>query len=122
MTRWACVVLLVVAAAMVVPAAAMAAVKSTVTITSGEGSEFAGKITSPQQRCERGRTIKLLREDDSGEGDSLVGTAKTDKAGRWELDGSFLAGVYLVRVLPAVFYVHGMAIRCAGDRSLRQHF
>ena len=111
-----------VAAVSALPATATAAVKSTVTITSGEGSEFTGKVTSPKQRCRAGRTVKLFREDDSGEGDSLAGTDKTDKTGAWTMDGSFLAGVYFARVLPAVFHLHGMTIRCAGDLSMRAHF
>jgi hypothetical protein len=101
---------------------ASAAVKSTVTIISGEGSEFTGKVTSPKQRCRAGRTVKLFREDDSGGEDKLAGTARTGKTGSWTMDGSFLAGVYFARVLPALFHVNGMAIRCAGDISLRQRF
>lgn len=121
--RWMPILLLgalVVALWAVEPAAA--AVKSSVTITSGEGSEFTGKVTSPKQRCKAGRTVKLFREDDSGEEDKLAGTARTNSAGNWTMDGSFLAGVYFARVLPAVFHLHGMAIHCAADVSLRQHF
>jgi hypothetical protein len=120
--RWTCVLLLVGVAVMVMPGTAMAAVKSTVTITSGQGSKFSGKVTSPKQRCKAGRTVKLYREDDSGGEDSVVGSAKTTKTGAWAMDGSFIAGVFYARVLPAVFQVHGMALRCAGDFSVRQHF
>lgn len=120
--RWMCVLVLVGMAAMVTPGTAMAAVKSTVTITSGEGSEFTGKVTSPKQRCKAGRTVKLYREDDSGGEDDVVGRAKTTKTGAWVMDGSFIAGVFYARVLPAVFQVHGMTLRCAGDFSVRQHF
>jgi len=121
-SRWMCVLLLVGLAAMAVPGTALAAVKSTVTITSGEGDEFTGKVTSAKQRCKAGRTIKLFREDyESGE-DSLVGTDKTDKTGAWTMDGSFIAGIFYARVLPSVFHVHGMAIRCAGDFSVHQRY
>jgi hypothetical protein len=122
-TRWLPVLLLVgIAAGLWIAPAATAAVKSTVTIISGEGTEFTGKVTSPKQRCRAGRTVKLFREDDSGDGDTLAGTAKTNKTGHWTVDGEFLAGVYFARVLPALFHVNGMAIRCAGDYSMRQHF
>ena len=122
MTRWVPVLFLVALSAAVASAPATAAVKSTVTIASGEGAEFTGKVTSPKQRCRAARTVKLFREDDSGGEDKLAGTAKTSKAGTWTMDGNFLAGVYFARVLPAVFHIHGMTLRCAGDISMRQHF
>ena len=99
-----------------------AAVKSKVTILSGEGAEFTGKVTSPKKRCRAGRTVKLFREDDSGGKDSLAGTATTTRAGVWTMDGTFVAGFYYARVLPRVIHQNGMAIRCAGDFSVRQRF
>jgi hypothetical protein len=99
-----------------------AAVKSTVTIASGEGTEFTGRVTSPKKGCRSGRTVKLFREDDSGDQASLAGTATTTRAGVWTMDGTFVAGFYYARVLPRAIHQHGMAIRCAGDFSVRQHF
>lgn len=118
------ILLLVTLALMALAASpAGAAVKSTVTILSGKGTEFTGKVTSPKKRCRLGRTVKLFREDDSGGGKaSLVGTARTARAGIWMMDGSFVAGFYYARVLPMVIHQSGMAIRCAGDFSVRQHF
>lgn len=122
-TRWMPVLFLAVAAALALSAVpAAAAVTSTVTIASGEGSEFTGKVTSPKQRCRSGRTVKLFRADDSGGGDELEGSAKTNQAGLWMMNGSFLAGIYYARVLPAIFHLNGMTVRCAGDISIRQHF
>lgn len=123
MTRWMPVLFLVTMAAVLLWAMpAMAAVKSTVTIISGEGTEFTGKVTSPKQRCRAGRTVKLFREDDSGDESRLAGTARTNKAGLWTMDGSFLAGIYYARVLPLLIHINGMAYRCAGDFSIRQRF
>ena len=120
LTGWMPLLFLVASAAAiswaVAPATATVTVKSTVTITSGEGSQFTGKVGSPKKRCRAGRTVKLYRED------TVVGTAKTDKAGTWEMDGSFLAGVYHARVLPLLVHINGMAVRCAVDLSMRQHF
>lgn len=117
------VLLLVTLALMVLAApSAGAAVRSKVTILSGEGTEFTGKVTSPKKRCRSGRTVKLFREDDSGDKDSLAGTARTTRAGVWTMDGSFVAGFYYARVLPMVIHQSGMAIRCAGDFSVRQRF
>jgi len=117
-------ILLLVALALMALAApsAGAAVKSKVTILSGEGAKFTGKVTSPKKRCRGGRTVKLFREDDSGDKDSLAGTATTTRAGVWTMDGSFMAGFYYARVLPRVIHQSGMAIRCAGDFSVRQRF
>jgi hypothetical protein len=42
--------------------------------------------------------------------------------GLWTMDGSFLAGVFYARVLPAIFHAHGMTVHCAGDVSIRQRF
>ena len=123
MTRWMPVLFLVTMAAVLLWAMpATAAVKSTVTIISGEGTEFTGKVTSPKQRCRAGRTVKLFREDDSGDESRLAGTARTNKAGLWTMDGSFLAGIYYARVLPLLIHINGMAYRCAGDFSIRQRF
>lgn len=121
---WVAVLCVVAAAATVAPMGATAAikVKSTVTITSGEGAEFTGKVSSAKKKCRAGRTVKLFREEDSGDGDELVGTAKTNKAGTWTMDGNFFAGVYFARVLATIVYINGMAYRCAGDLSIRQRF
>lgn len=121
---WVTVLCVVALGAMAVPAGVTAAtkVKSTVTIASGEGAKFTGKVSSAKKRCRAGRTVKLFREEDSGEGDELVGTAKTNKAGTWTMDGSFFAGVYFARVIATIVYVNGMAYRCTGDVSIRQHF
>jgi hypothetical protein len=122
MKRWMSVLLAIGIVAAVLPGTAMAAVKSTVTIASGEGSRFSGKVTSPKQRCKAGRTVKLYREDDSGDEDSVVGSARTSKTGAWAMNGSFIAGIFYARVLPAVFHQHGMTLRCAGDFSIHQRF
>jgi hypothetical protein len=105
------------------PAATTTTAKSTVTITSGKGTEFTGKVTSPQKRCRAGRTVKLYREDGSSRvAYSAVGTAKTNAMGLWTMEGSFLAGFYYARVAPLLIHVNGKPIRCAFDISMRQHF
>jgi hypothetical protein len=125
--RWMPALFLVVLAAVVswavAPASAATTVKSTVTIASGEGAQFTGKVNSAKKKCRAGRTVKLYREGESSRtAYSVAGTAKTDKAGTWTMDGSFLAGFYYARVLPLLIHINGMAYRCAGDVSLRQHF
>jgi len=121
---WVMVLCMVAVAALAAPAGAFAAikVKSTVTITTGEGAKFTGKVSSAKKRCRAGRTVKLFREDDSGAEDDLVGTVKTNKSGNWTMDGSFFAGVYFARVLATIVHINGMAYRCMGDVSLRRHY
>jgi hypothetical protein len=98
-------------------------VKSTVTITSGEGAEFTGKVSAAKKKCRAGRTVKLFREAGSSRtADPIVGTARTNATGAWTMDGSFLAGVYYARVVAALIHINGMAYRCGGDFSIRQHF
>lgn len=122
---WVAGLCVVVAAATVGPVGAATAaikVKSTVTITTGEGAKFTGKVGSAKKRCRVGRTVKLFRQEDSGTGDDLVGTAKTNKSGNWTMDGSFFAGVFYARVLATIVHINGMAYRCAGDFSIRQRY
>lgn len=122
---WVSVLCIAAMAAMMAAVSAVAAVpkvKSTVTISSGEGAKFTGKVSSAKKKCRAGRTVKLFREEDSGNGDELVGTAKTNKAGTWTMDGSFFAGIYFARVLATIVHINGMAYRCGGDITLRQHF
>jgi hypothetical protein len=109
----------------VAPAMATTATKvqSTVTITSGKGSEFTGKVNSAKKKCRVGRTVKLFREAGSSRmGDPVVGTAKTDASGAWTMDGSFLAGVYYAQVVAVLVHYHGMSFQCRGDFSIRAHF
>jgi hypothetical protein len=73
-------------------------VKSTVTITSGEGAEFKGKVTAGNKKCRAGRKVKLFMEPYSGTEDELVGSATTNGAGNWEMKGSFMAGMYHAQV------------------------
>jgi hypothetical protein len=127
--RWVVVLALAVLVATVSlavgPGTASAAtkVKSTVTIASGEGARFKGKVNSARKRCRAGRTVKLFRAADSaGEKDELVGTAKTKATGTWTMDGNFLAGIYYAQVTALLVHIHGMAYRCAADFSLRQRF
>jgi hypothetical protein len=122
---WAAALCVVVAAAAVAPVSAASAaikVKSTVTITTGEGAKFTGKVSSAKKKCRAGRTVKLFREKDSGYGDELVGTAKTNKSGNWTMDGNFFAGEYFARVVAMIVHINGMAYRCTGDFSIRQRY
>jgi|GEM_PF-2206799 len=98
-------------------------VKSTVTITSGKGTRFTGKVSAAQAKCRAGRTVKLYTEADSGRmGDQLVDTAKTNASGAWAMDGSFLAGVYYAQVTALLVQINGAMYHCAGDLSLRMHY
>ncbi len=127
MRRSALVVCLTVLGAMLLAAspapAAVKTVKTTVKITSGEGSEFRGRVSSSMKRCRAGRTVKLYSEPDSGRvTGTLVGTAKTNVSGVWELEGSFLAGIYYARVASLLFHLHGQAYRCSYAWTMPMHY
>ncbi len=103
--------------------AAVKTVKTTVKITSGEGTEFRGKVSSTMKRCQAARTVKLYSEPDSARAaGTLVGTAKTNASGVWELEGSFLAGIYYARVASLLFHMHGQAYRCTYAWTMPKHY
>jgi hypothetical protein len=70
--------------------------KSRVKITEGGPSLFEGKVTSKEDKCERKRKVKLYysTSPNSGKGGNVVGSAKTDRDGRWSMGGMFFAGYY----------------------------
>jgi hypothetical protein len=108
-----------------VPAAgAVKTVKSTVTITSGNGSEFKGKVSSPQKACRANRKVTLFKEPYAGEGDEdeAVGTDKTNASGAWAMQGSFIAGLYYARVASVLVHVNGQPIRCSFDVNMATRF
>jgi hypothetical protein len=127
MRRSALVVCLTVLGVMLLAASpasgAVKTVKTTVKITSGEGTEFRGKVSSTMKRCRAGRTVKLYGEPDSARATgTLVGTAKTNASGVWDLEGSFLAGIYYARVASILFHMHGQAYRCSYAWTMPQHY
>ncbi len=100
----------------------VAKVKSTVTIKSGEGAEFTGKVSAAQKRCRSGRKVKLFMEPYSGGMDELVGTARTNAAGVWEMKGSFLAGIYHAQVTATTVHAGDDTLRCLVDVSVSARF
>lgn len=103
--------------------ASVKTVKTTVKITSGEATEFRGKVSSSMKRCRAGRTVKLYSEPDSARATgTLVGTARTNASGVWTLEGSFLAGIYYARVASLLFHMHGQAYRCSYAWTMPAHF
>jgi hypothetical protein len=105
-------------------AGAVKTVKSTVTITSGNGNEFKGKVSSPQKQCRANRKVTLFKEPYVGEGeaDSAVGTEKTNASGAWTIEGAFIAGLYYARVANALVHVNGKPIRCNFDLSVSMRY
>jgi hypothetical protein len=95
-------------------------VKSTVKITSGEPTEFKGKVTSGNKKCLKGRKVKLFME--SGSEDDLVGTAKTTASGAWEIHGSYLAGMYFARVEGMVIHTDSGRLNCLGGISVTHRY
>lgn len=92
-------------------------VKSTVTIKSGKGTEFTGKVSAAQKKCRSGRKVRLFMEPYSGGKDELVGTAKTNASGVWRMEGSFLAGIYHAQVTGTTVDAGDDTFRCLVDLS-----
>jgi hypothetical protein len=97
-------------------------VKSTVTIKSGKGTEFTGKVNAAQKKCRAGRKVKLFMEPYSGGADELVGAAKTNSSGVWTMEGSFLAGVYHAEVTAATVHAGDDTFHCRVDVSMSARF
>jgi hypothetical protein len=96
------------------------ATQSTVTISSGRGSQFTGKVASPKKQCRAGRPVKLYLEGGAPgrPGDKVVGTADTDLTGKWAIFGAFLEGTYYAGVSRVVVRDRTGTYRCAADWSL----
>jgi hypothetical protein len=101
---------------------AVTTVKSTVTITSGEGTGFTGKVSSPKKACRDDRKVKLYMKSYSGGADSLVGSDVTDASGAWSIEGSFVAGIYYARVASVLVHASGVPIRCAYDWTMPKRY
>jgi hypothetical protein len=127
MKRFALGLAVVVAATSLLAGPAAGAVKtakSTVTIASGNGSEFKGKVSSPQKACRANRKVTLFKKPYSYEegDDEPVGTDKTDASGAWAMQGSFIAGLYYARVASVLVHVNGRPVRCAFDVNMATRF
>jgi len=97
-------------------------VKSTVTIKSGKGTEFTGKVTAAQKKCRAGRKVKLFMEPYSGGADELVGSAKTNASGAWRIEGSFMAGIYHAQAIAATVHAGDDTFRCQVDLSVSARY
>jgi hypothetical protein len=105
-------------------AGAVKSVKSVVTISSGSGAEFKGKVTSPRKACRANRKVTLFKKPYAGEAGSAeaVGADKTDASGNWAMQGAFIAGLYYARVASALVHVNGEPIRCSVDLTLTMRY
>jgi len=74
--------------------------KTKVKITEGGPTLFAGKVSSKEAKCEKRRKVTLHYEFGGpyGRAGDVVGTARTDASGAWEIEGSFVAGLYYASV------------------------
>jgi hypothetical protein len=103
-------------------AGAVKSVKSTVTIASGDGDEFTGKVSSPNKRCRDDRKVTLYMKPYDGSADVAVGSDETSASGVWTIEGSFVAGIYYARVASALVHASGVPIRCAYDWTMPARF
>jgi hypothetical protein len=71
--------------------------KTNAKLTSVEPEGAKGKVTSSKSSCERGRKVTLFFELD-GSKDPKIGTDKTNKKGKFNIEESLFAGSYYVKV------------------------
>ena len=94
-------------------------VKSKVKITEGGPNHFEGKVTSREEKCEKGRKVSLQYEYGGPyRRGQVLDSDRTDADGDWELDGSFQAGLYQASVKKKT----KGDLTCRGDRSIRMQF
>jgi hypothetical protein len=103
-------------------AGAVQTVKTTVTIASGEGTAFTGKVSSPKKQCRDDRNVTLYMKPYGGGADIAVGSDKTDASGAWSIEGSFAAGIYYARVASVLVHSGGSTLRCAYDWTMPARF
>jgi hypothetical protein len=103
-------------------AAAVRTVKSTVTIASGEGSEFRGKVSSPKKECRDDRRVTLFMKPYDGSADLAVGRDETNASGIWTIEGSFVAGIYYAKVATALEHEGDSTVRCTFDLTMAARF
>jgi hypothetical protein len=89
-------------------AATFTKAKSTVSITSGTGTNFTIKVTSPMKACVKGRKVELDREG------LKVGSGTTNASGVANLPGSYQAGNFSSTVKANS--------HCKGAKSKSKHF
>ena len=73
-----------------------------------------GAISSKRVDCERGRKVKLRVASD---GDKVIGTAKTDKQGRWLITIELGIGTYYAEVVKASKSTKQGKVACQGAKS-----
>jgi hypothetical protein len=92
---------------------------STVTIAldSGPPPTFIGFVHSPQSRCFKSRTVKLLLGPPGSQ--EIVGEDVTSSDGSWAVDVSsnFRAGTYQAKATRKVFRRHGRRHVCDAAKS-----
>jgi hypothetical protein len=100
------------------------ATRSTVTISSGRGSQFTGKVASAKKQCRAGRPVKLYLEGGAPgrPGDKVVGTANTDLTGKWAIFGAFLEGTYYAGVASMMVRDRTGTYHCGADWSLAAQY
>ena len=96
--------------------------KSTVFITSGKGTAFKGKVTSPVAACRKGRKVKLYRDTRLAARAGVVGTDTTDATGAWVIHGNFLSANYYASVAALTVHSHGKTYNCGFDVSVQHKF
>jgi hypothetical protein len=89
----------------------------TIALDSGPPATFIGFVHSPQSRCFKSRTVKLLLGPPGSQ--EVVGQDETSGDGSWAVDVSsnFRAGTYQAKATRKVFRRHGRRHVCDAAKS-----
>jgi hypothetical protein len=89
---------------------------STVTIHWSSGADtFAGKVSSTDNGCVQGRTVKVFKVRAGA--DHLVGSKTTGATGRYSISRAGAHGKYYAKVASRVIGPYGSTHVCKADRS-----
>jgi hypothetical protein len=89
----------------------------TIALSSGPSPSFIGPVHSPQPRCFKSRTVKLLLGPPGSQ--EVVGEDVTDGDGSWEVSvaNNFRAGTYQAKAVRKVYRRHGHRHICDAAKS-----
>jgi hypothetical protein len=92
--------------------------KTKVKITEGGPDHFEGTVSSKEAKCEKGRKVSLEYKFGGPYKGQVLDTVRTDAEGNWEMDGSFVAGLYLASVKEK----EKGDLLCKAGKSIRMEF
>ena len=92
--------------------------RSTVTLNSPAPSTFKGKVSSSNDSCVAGRSVKLFQPDPAGGSPNLISQGGTDNRGIWRIG---LEGTHTGAYFAKVKFKHVGSVVCKAAKSRTIH-